>query len=223
MPDDNPPTELELFNIMNDAATKLKIDHPDGFAKFMTDELKKGTNATDAFDLWKKSQTPPPADLPQDVVDYLKYIKDGVGAGKELKDLIPQWEKDHPITPPTKPIETKNTEITELETRLAALEATELAKRKAEITSVITAIKEVDKAFDEKQFVPEKLETVAEVETVLTSLNAYLGSIKRFKDTLPEIGTQMSLSQQNDLDAKRTKIMKDTWGVDNIDDIVKMI
>jgi len=218
MTDDN-PTELETFQILEEAAKTLKLDLANDYAGFMKSCMTGGKSAAACKGEWDDKHKN--AEMSAEMQEYVTFIQQSMKAGKTLKQGVEEWTKMQAEKEPEKP-EGKEP-LGELKPIMSRLEALENAKKeeiKVTLASHVAEVKKVDPTFDEKKFLaPFADNTLA----AITAIDTYMETVKHFKETLPEIESKMHLGISDTALAHRKELTKDMFGKDDIATIVKEI
>jgi len=217
---DDKPTELETFQILEEAAKTLKLDLANDYAGFMKSCMTGGKSAAACKGEWDSKHKD--TEMSADMKEYVAFIQQSMKAGKTLKQGVEEWTKMHAEKEPEKPGETPEIpgELKPIMSRLEALENAKKEEIKVTLAAHIVEVKKVDPTFDEKKFLaPFADNTLA----AITAIDTYMETVKHFKETLPEIESKMHLGTSDTALAHRKELTKGMFGKDDIATIVKEI
>jgi hypothetical protein len=220
---DDKPTELETFQILEEAAKTLKLDLANDYSGFMKSCMISGKSAAACKGEWESKHKE--TEMSADMKEYVTFIQQSMKAGKTLKQGVEEWTKMHAEKEPEgKKPEGKEPEIPgELKPIMSRLEALENAKKeeiKVTLAAHIVEVKKVDPTFDEKKFLAPFADNVV---TAITAIDTYMETVKHFKETLPEIESKMHLGTSDTTLAHRKELTKAMFGKDDITAIIKEI
>jgi hypothetical protein len=210
MTDEN-PTELETFQILEEAHKKLNLAMDPEYAKFMHSCISGGKSGAVCKVEWDdKHKT---AKMSAEMEEYTTFLSTKMKEGKTLLQAINEWTEAHKVPDESKPI------IPEaIMSRLEALEKAKTEEVKVQLSATIAEVKKVDPTFDDKKFLSPFGENTT---AAIMAVNTYMESVKHFKETLPEIATKMHLGSNNAAVAHRKELTMKMFGTDDITKIVK--
>lgn len=216
MTDDN-PTELETFQILEEAQKKLKLAVDPEHSKFMSACISGGKSAIACAREWNDKHKK--AEMSAEMQEYVTFIDGKMKDGKTLAQSVEDWKEAHKLEGTTivgKP--TTPDELKPLMSRLEALENLKKEEIKVQLSALVVEVKKVDPSFDEKKFmVPFADNTPAAMQAV----SVYMETVKHFKETLPELQTQMHLGTNDAIVSHRKELTKAMFGTEDVAKIVK--
>jgi len=218
MTDENNPTELETFQILEEAAKTLKLDLANDYAGFMKSCITGGKSAAACKAEWESKHKE--TEMSAEMKEYVTFIEGKMKGGKTLQQSVEEWTLEHkPKTETTPSTEPKVSE--ELKPVMSRLEALENAKKeeiKVLLAAAIAEVKKVDPSFDEKKFLASFGENTG---ASIVAINTYMETVKHFKETLPEVQTQMHLGTSDSAIAHRKELTKKMFGTEDINKVVQ--
>lgn len=215
MTDDN-PTELETFQILEEAHKTLKMAMEPEYAKFMHSCIAGGKPGAACKAEWDdKHKT---AKMSVEMEEYTAFLDKKMKEGKTLLQSIEEWTVAHkPIVEPA--VLSKVTEeLKPLMSRLEALEKVKTEEVKVQLSAAVAEVRKVDPTFDDKKFLSPFGENTA---AAIVAVNTYMETVKHFKETLPEIATKMHLGTSDTATAHRKELTMKMFGTDDITKIAK--
>lgn len=214
MTDDN-PTELETFQILEEARKKLNLAVDPEHSKFMSACISGGKSAAACQTEWSDKHKP--VKMSAEMEEYTTFVEGKMKEGKTLLQSIDMWKEAHtpedivntPVTPK---------ELQPIMSRLAALEAGKKQEVAVQLSALIVEAKKVDPTFDDKKFLTPFGDNTA---GAIMAVTTYMETVKHLKETLPEIQTQMHLGTNDAIATHRKELTKSMFGTDDIEKVVK--
>ena len=216
MTDEN-PTELETFQILEEAHKTLKMAMDPEYSKFMHSCITGGKSGAACKADWDdKHKT---AKMSAEMEGYTAFLSEKMKEGKTLLMAINEWTEAHKKPEEKKPEAIIVPEaILPLMSRLEALEKAKTEEVKVQLSATIAEVKKVDPTFDDKKFLSPFNENTA---AAIMAVNTYMETVKHFKETLPEIETKMHLGSNNAAMTHRKELTMKMFGSDDITKIAK--